>query len=94
VETLTSNIEILRGNVETLSSNIEILHGNVEKLETDLTNNTGRIGAIEADYVRNSQLATAAVATGSASLGASILTTASGIFTSIIPGIGGLLRQP
>jgi len=34
-------------------------------------------------------LATAAVATGSASLGASILTTASGIFTSIIPGIGG-----
>ena len=89
VETIESNISILRGNVETLSSNIEILHGNVEKLETDLTNNTVRIGAIEADYVRNSQLATAAVATGSASLGASILTTASGIFTSIIPGIGG-----
>ena len=89
IEILHGNVETLHGNVETLSSNIEILHGNVEKLETDLTNNTVRIGAIEADYVRNSQLATAAVATGSASLGASILTTASGIFTSIIPGIGG-----
>jgi hypothetical protein len=88
IEGLETNIYYTYGEGIT-TGNVSTLHTIVENLETDLTNNTGRIGAIEADYVRNSQLATAAVATGSASLGASILTTASGIFTSIIPGIGG-----
>ena len=35
-ETLSSNIEVLHGNVETLSSNIDILHGNVETLTSNI----------------------------------------------------------
>ena len=81
-------VELL-GNVHTLKTIVDGLDTGISSASTSISGNTTRIAAIEADYVRNSQLATAAVATGGASLGASILTTSSGIFDFSILGTGG-----